>query len=184
MDYTHSYLSPLGRITLASDGESLTGLWFPGQKYFASTLGAEHEEKSLPIFTETDRWLRIYFGGKEPDFTPTLRMRGTAFRKAVWSALLGIPYGRTATYGDIARQLGLSPMYARAVGSAAGHNPLSIIIPCHRVVGADGSLTGYAGGLDRKIKLLALEHSHSANAEWYERKRNQDSAFFRCINFL
>ena len=159
MEYTYHYLSPLGGVTLASDGESLTGLWFDGQKYFASTLDAEHEEKSLPVFSQAERWLALYFSGKQPDFTPPLNARGTAFRRAVWDALLKIPYGQTVTYGDITRQLGLSLMYARAVGSAVGRNPISVIIPCHRVIGADGSLTGYAGGIEKKARLLALERA-------------------------
>ena len=159
MEYVHRYASPLGGVTLASDGESLIGLWFDGQKYFASTLDKEHEERSLPVFEDADRWLKCYFSGQNPDFTPALNLRGTGFCKAVWEALRKIPYGKTVTYGDITRQLGLPPVYARAVGSAAGRNPISIIIPCHRVIGADGSLTGYAGGLDRKTKLLTLEHA-------------------------
>ena len=163
MDYTRHYVSPLGGITLASDGERLTGLWFDGQKYFASTLAAESEEKNLPVFEETARWLERYFSGKQPDFTPPLCLRGTAFRRTVWEALLKIPYGQTVTYGDITRRLGLSPLYARAVGSAVGRNPISVIVPCHRVIGADGSLTGYAGGTDRKRRLLSLEHG-PANA--------------------
>ena len=165
MDYTHHYISPMGGITVAGDGEALTGLWFDGQKYYAGTLSPEHEEKELPVFTLTDRWLDMYFGGRQPDFTPPLVMRGSAFRRAVWEILLTVPYGRTVTYGEIAQRIavrqGLSRMSAQAVGGAVGHNPVSLIIPCHRVVGADGRLTGYAGGLDRKLRLLAMEAARS-----------------------
>ena len=163
MDYTSRYESPLGGVTLASDGECLTGLWFDGQKYFAETLDPRHTEKRLPVFDQAVRWLDVYFSGTEPDFTPPLRMETTPFRKAVWDILLTIPYGQTTTYGDIARRLarlsGLSRMSARAVGGAVGRNAISLIIPCHRVVGADGNLTGYAGGVERKARLLELERA-------------------------
>ena len=162
MDYTHHYDSPLGGITLASDGEALTGLWFDGQKYFAATLAAEHEEAPLPVFEEAEHWLDVYFSGREPDFTPPLSIQATAFRTAVWRALLTIPYGQTVSYGllaaKIAEREGFSRVSARAVGAAVGRNPVSLIIPCHRVVGANGSLTGYAGGLERKARLLTLEN--------------------------
>jgi methylated-DNA-[protein]-cysteine S-methyltransferase len=161
MEYTHRYVSPLGGITIASDGEALTGLWFDGQKYFADTLDPQHKEKDLPVFDEADRWLDVYFSGKAPDFTPMLRMKTTEFRKAVWEVLLTIPFGQTMTYGEIAaviaKQKGMNRMSAQAVGGAVGHNAISLMIPCHRVVGANGSLTGYAGGIDRKMKLLTLE---------------------------
>ncbi len=157
MDYTHAYLSPLGVITLASDGESLIGLWFEGQKYFGAALSGEHMEKSLPVFDLADRWLDLYFSGREPDFTPPLRPRGTAFQEAVWKRLLAIPYGQTVTYGEIAASLALPSGSAQAVGGAVGRNPISLMIPCHRVVGVRGSLTGYAGGVERKKRLLALE---------------------------
>lgn len=161
MEYTQHYNSPLGGITLASDGTSLIGLWFDGQEYFADALEKEHEEKDLPVFVETRRWLDIYFSGRQPDFTPPLRMKTTPFRKMVWEIMLTIPFGETMTYGAIAvriaRQKGLRQMSARAIGSAVGHNSISLIIPCHRVVGSEGKLTGYAGGLDKKVKLLELE---------------------------
>ncbi|MBQ9572436.1 MAG: methylated-DNA--[Acidaminococcaceae bacterium] len=161
MDYVHHYKSFLGNITMASDGEALTGLWFDGQKYFAETLGKEQEEKELPVFAQTERWLDIYFSGKQPDFTPPLSMKTTQFRKAVWDILLTIPYGRTMTYGQIAKiiakEKGIAGMSAQAVGGAVGHNPISLIIPCHRVVGTSGSLTGYAGGIRKKVRLLELE---------------------------
>lgn len=163
MDYIWHYTSPLGGITLASDGEALTGLWFDGQKFFGAGLDARNEEKRLPIFDETCRWLDIYFGGKVPDFTPKLNVRATPFSKAICVIMLAIPYGQTMSYGEIARlyarQTGLERMSSQAVGNAVAHNPISIIIPCHRVVGSDGSLTGYAAGLDRKLQLLNLEQS-------------------------
>ena len=148
---------------MASDGEDLTGLWFDGQKYFAAGIERETEEKNLPVFEQTDRWLNIYFQGKKPDFAPELAMYTTDFRKAVWKILLTIPYGQTMTYGEIAKQIaeqsGKKRMSAQAVGGAVGHNEISIIIPCHRVVGTSGSLTGYAGGIEKKVRLLQLEHA-------------------------
>lgn len=155
-DYTTQYQSPLGGITLASDGEALVGLWFDRQKFFGETLNPRHREcADLPVFDETRRWLDIYFSGQVPDFTPRLTMRTTPFRKSVWEVMLTIPYGQTMTYGDIAKRLGCRS--AQAVGGAVGHNSISLIIPCHRVVGANGSLTGYAGGIDRKRRLLEME---------------------------
>ena len=163
MVYTYYYNSPFGGITAASNGEAIMGLWFDGQKYFADTLLQEYEERDLPVFQEVKRWLDIYFSGREPDFMPPLLINTTPFRKAVWEIMLTIPYGQTMTYGEIAaiiaEQRGLFRMSARAVGGAVGHNSISIIIPCHRVVGGDGSLTGYAGGIDKKIKLLTLEQA-------------------------
>lgn len=161
MQYINHYDSPIGNILLAADNIGLTGLWFEGQKYFALHLDIEHQEKDLPVFTEAKRWLDIYFSGKEPDFTIPLHYKGTDFQKDVWEILCSIPYGKTMTYGEIARQIaskrGLKRMSAQAVGGAVGHNPISIIVPCHRVIGANGTLTGYAGGIDKKVKLLTLE---------------------------
>lgn len=161
MQYTNHYQSPLGGILLAGDETGLTGLWFDGEKYFADHLDPEHVEKDLPLFRETKRWLDIYFSGSEPGFMPPLHMTGSLFQLAVWEILRKIPYGSTTTYGEIARmiaaQKGLHRMSAQAVGGAVGHNEISIIVPCHRVVGANGSLTGYAGGISKKAKLLALE---------------------------
>lgn len=161
MQYISHYASPVGNILLAADNTGLTGLWFEGQKYFALSLDKEHEEKEIPLFEEVKQWLDIYFSGKEPDFTVPLHFTGTAFQNEVWEILYTIPYGQTMTYGEIAKQIavrkGLPHMSAQAVGGAVGHNEISIIVPCHRVVGADGSLTGYAGGIDKKIKLLQLE---------------------------
>lgn len=161
MFFNDYYNSPIGNITMVSDGESLCGLWFDGQKYFASTVKGETEDKTLPVFEQTKKWLDIYFSGNEPDFTPKLSLNGSEFRKAVWDILLTIPYDSVMTYGDIAKilakQRGVAKMSAQAVGGAVGHNPISIIVPCHRVVGTNGNLTGYAGGIDKKISLLKLE---------------------------
>lgn len=163
MTFIQHYDSPLGGILLAADEIGLTGLWFDGQKYFARGLSSEREERELPVLLEAKRWLDIYFTGKEPDFLPPLHSIGSAFRRSVWEILLQIPYGRTTTYGEIARRLAekqkLSRLSAQAVGGAVGQNAISIIIPCHRVVGTNGSLTGYAGGVDKKMKLLELEHA-------------------------
>lgn len=163
MTFVQHYNSPLGGILLAADEIGLTGLWFNGQKYFARSLPAGYTEQNTPALSEAKRWLEVYFTGKEPDFMPPLHIVGSAFRRAVWEILLQIPYGKTTTYGEIARQLAekqkLPRMSAQAVGGAVGHNEISIIIPCHRVVGTNGSLTGYAGGIDKKIKLLELEHT-------------------------
>lgn len=161
MQYTSRYRSPLGEMLLAADESGMTGLWFAGQKYFARHLDKEQVEKEIPLFTTVKQWLDVYFAGREPDFTVPLHFTGTAFQNEVWGILCAIPYGRTTTYGEIAKQLaarrGLPHMSARAVGGAVGHNPISILVPCHRVVGLGGSLTGYAGGLERKRCLLALE---------------------------
>lgn len=166
MQYTGTYMSPLGGITLASDGNSLTGLWFDGQKYFGSTLEKERRNvndtgRDLPVFEQARKWLDIYFQGVNPDFIPPLAPKGSVFRRDVWKLLMEIPYGETVTYGEISERIaekrGLKTMSAQAVGGAVGHNPVSIIIPCHRVLGRDGKLTGYAGGLDKKKYLLELE---------------------------
>ncbi len=161
MQYLSHYQSPIGDILLAADAIGLTGLWFEGQKYFALHPDKEREEKEVPLFEDVKRWLDIYFSGSEPDFTIPLHFVGTDFQTEVWKILCSIPYGQVTTYGEIAKQLaakkGLKHMSAQAVGGAVGHNKISIIVPCHRVVGTDGSLTGYAGGLDKKVKLLHLE---------------------------
>ena len=171
MDFISHYDSPLGAMTMASDGFCLIGLWFDGQKYFASILDKGCKERDdIPIFEETRRWLNLYFAGKVPDFTPTLLMRASDFRRRVWEILLTIPYGHTMTYGDVARiiahERGLASMSAQAIGGAVSHNPISLIIPCHRVVGADGSLTGYAGGIDRKKCLLAIENHFKSKSAY------------------
>ena len=163
MIYTCIYKSTLGSILLSADEIGLTGLWFEGQKYFANTLPEEHISQETSILTDAKKWLDVYFSGEEPKFTPALHLTGSTFRQAVWQILLQIPYGQTITYGEIARQMSeiqnTPHMSAQAVGGAVGHNEISIIIPCHRVVGSNGSLTGYAGGIDKKIALLKLEHT-------------------------
>ncbi len=161
MQFISHYPSPLGNILLAADDIGLTGLWFEGQKYFARGLKPPYEEKKIPLFEKTACWLDLYFSGKEPDFTLPLHLMGTEFQKEVWDILCSIPYGHTVTYGEIAGRLAaqrnMPHMSAQAVGGAVGRNGISIIVPCHRVVGTGGSLTGYAGGIDRKVKLLTLE---------------------------
>lgn len=167
MEYIYHYNSPLGGITMCSDGQALTGLLFDGEKYFAETFSAEPagmtecKDCSLPAFAETVRWLDTYFTGKDPGFLPPITLRTTPFRREVCEVMLTIPYGKTMTYGEIAARIakrrGLDRMSAQAVGGAVGHNPISLIIPCHRVIGTDGSLTGYAGGVEKKAKLLQLE---------------------------
>ena len=180
MQYTHTYPSPLGPLLLASDGNSLTGCWFEGQKYFARGLDPKASEAALPIFRDADHWLDLYFSGQNPDFSVPMHPKGTVFQETVWALLSTIPYGTTTTYGFLAKEIArrrsllqesvfpsskttLSPPphsgpSARAVGGAVGKNPISIFIPCHRVIGTDGSLTGYAGGTPRKIRLLELEN--------------------------
>ena len=160
MLYTSHYASPLGGMTLVSDGTALVGLYFDGQKYAAQGLDATRTQKNLLIFEEARRWLDVYFSGRKPDFMPALAPHGTAFQQSVWEILRTIPYGQTVTYGAIARRIEQNTgcrMSAQAVGGAVGRNPISILIPCHRVIGADGSLTGYAGGLDKKERLLQWE---------------------------
>lgn len=163
MVYTCIYQSPLGNILLAADEAGLTGLWFEGQKYFGNTLPKETVSQEIPVLIQAKKWLDVYFYGKEPDFTPALHPAGSTFRQAVWQILLQIPYGQTMTYGEIAKKMarmqGVPHMSAQAVGGAVGHNEVSIIIPCHRVVGTNGSLTGYAGGIEKKVALLELEHT-------------------------
>ena len=162
MRFFSRYSSPAGEITLASDGEKLTGLWFEGQRFFAAGLRADASEDDSPaIFAAAKEWLGEYFSGRRPDrsFLP-LAFEGSAYRRAVWTLLTEIPYGQVRTYGEIAalaaERVGGKPS-ARAAGGAAAHNPISILVPCHRVTGAKGELTGYAGGIDRKRMLLKLE---------------------------
>mgnify|MGYP000908602943 CR=1 FL=1 len=161
MVYTKHYISPLGGILLSADEVGLTGLWFDGEKYYAENLPEEHIEADTPILSEAVRWLDIYFSGRDPGFTPPLHMIGTPFQISVWNLLRKIPYGTTTTYGavasEIAAERGIARMSAQAVGGAGSHNAISIIIPCHRVVGAAGSLTAYAGGIEKKIWLLTHE---------------------------
>ena len=161
MDFTCTYASPLGDIELASNGEALIGLWFKGQKYDAATLSPTTQEKpDDSVLVQARAWLDAYFEGRNPGEIPPCAPRGSEFRQLVWAKLAEIPYGELVTYGDIAKAIEADTgkkRSARAVGGAVGHNPVSIILPCHRVVGASRSLTGYAGGIERKTALLKLE---------------------------
>ena len=168
--YTSNYASPLGDILLSADDEGLTGLWFVGQKYFAKGLSDDTVCMEVSVLKNAKEWLDIYFSGRKPDFSVPLHPAGTEFQREVWNILCSIPYGSTVTYGEIAARLcekrGLSHMSPQAVGGAVGHNRISIIIPCHRVVGADGSLTGYAGGVEKKLRLLELEGVRISSDAW------------------
>ncbi len=163
MYYTTTCPSPVGLLTLASDGEKLIGLWLKGQKYFGAAISEEVRERSnLPLFNKTKLWLDKYFSGKNPSISQLpLGPCGSEFRRMVWGLLCEIPYGEVVAYGEIAQKIAAAMkkpgMSSQAIGGAVGHNPISIVIPCHRVVGANGSLTGYAGGIDKKIRLLTLE---------------------------
>ncbi len=157
MLYESFYDSPLGKIILKSDGKALTGLAFCNESIKVPSSAA----RSLPMFAESIRWLDIYFHGGIPDFIPALSLEGTTFQKEVWEILKSIPYGGTMTYGEIgkviAKRKNMKRMSSQAIGQAVGHNPIAIIIPCHRVIGANNKMTGYAGGIDKKIALLNLE---------------------------
>jgi methylated-DNA-[protein]-cysteine S-methyltransferase len=161
MQYTTKYETPLGSVLLAADETGLTGLWFDGARYYAAGLAAQHKEKEMPVFEKVRTWLELYFAGKRPECLPPLHMIGSPFRVRIWEMMLQIPYGQTMTYGELAAQIakerGIERMSAQAVGGAVAHNPISILIPCHRMVGTNGSLTGYAGGIPRKAELLKLE---------------------------
>jgi methylated-DNA-[protein]-cysteine S-methyltransferase len=164
MYYSTSYQSPVGTLTFASDGDNLVGLWIEGQKYHGNTIPEEMTEKNdIPVFKTAKNWLDRYFAGEKPAISELpLAPIGGEFRQGVWSILCEIPYGEVITYGDIAKKMAVkmnkTRMSSQAVGGAVGHNPIAIIIPCHRVVGSNGSLTGYAGGIGTKVKLLELEH--------------------------
>jgi methylated-DNA-[protein]-cysteine S-methyltransferase len=166
MTYTCAIKTPLGVMTAAAENEALRGLWFAGQKYYPAKTGEWITKPEHPVFIILNRWLAGYFAGNNPPHTFRLDPQGTDFQKSVWEILLTIPYGRVSTYGEIAKRIaarrGLSSMSAQAVGGAVGHNPVSLLIPCHRVIGAGGSLTGYAGGIDKKKALLLLEHAETA----------------------
>ncbi len=162
MHYLSRYESPLGAMTMAGDGEYLTGLWFDGQKYNRSTISDDAVLRPhLPVFTQTAQWLDTYFGGADPGFTPPIRVEGSDFKKMVTSIMLSIPFGATSTYAriaaEVAHHMGRKQMSAQAVGGAVGRNPIVLIVPCHRVLASDGSLRGYAGGVDRKERLLEME---------------------------
>lgn len=159
--YSAIYQSPIGNIYLVADETGLTGLWFEKDKICTESLEKEYRNGYPTVFEEGKKWLDIYFSGKEPDFMPPVHMEGTPFQMRVWKILLQIPFGKTMTYGDlakiIAKEQGISRMSAQAVGGAVGRNKISIIVPCHRVVGSGGNLTGYGGGIEKKEKLLAIE---------------------------
>lgn len=161
MQYSYKYKTPLGKITMVSDGENLTGLLFDGQKYYNNVIPSDSRERFVPVFKAAAVWLDIYFGGGIPDFVPPIKLNGTPFRLAVWDIMSRIPYGSTVTYKEIAQNIalktGVPTMSSQAVGGAVAHNPVLIILPCHRVIASDGSLSGYAGGTDKKAALLALE---------------------------
>lgn len=157
MQYYDTYDSPFGEIFLTSDGEALTAVFFKGQKYADLYLDSEAIQRSLPVLEETKAWLDRYFCGEIPEKLPAILLLGTEFQIKVWTLLADIPYGKTATYGELAKKLGCRS--AQAVGGAVGRNPISILIPCHRVMGANGKLTGYAGGIGKKEALLKLERS-------------------------
>ena len=161
MQYMDTYQSPLGGITLACEADRLTGLWFDGQKYFGSTLADGARREAVPVLAQAREWLDRYFRGEDPGPLPPLELRGTPLQREVWALLLQIPRGQVTTYGRLAArmagQMGRPSMSAQAVGGAVGHNPISILVPCHRVVGGRGALTGYAGGTEKKSALLALE---------------------------
>ena len=163
MYYKTEYNSPIGKLMIASDGEKIVGLWMEGQKYFANAIkNGVIIEEDLPVFKKTKEWLDRYFEGKKPSIDELpLTPIGSPFRQKIWNMLCEIPYGKVITYGDIAKRIAklenIESMSSQAVGGAVGHNPISIIIPCHRVVGSGGSLTGYAGGIDKKVRLLEHE---------------------------
>lgn len=161
MLYYKKAASPLGEITLRSDGEALTGLWFADDKHYGTKDIAGAALAGLDVFMQAEEWLAEYFAGREPKVSVPLKLQGSEFQMQVWRLLQDIPYGRLVTYGDVAKKIaaqkGVARMSAQAVGGAVGHNPLCIIVPCHRVVGANGSLTGYGGGMWRKVRLLELE---------------------------
>ncbi len=164
MTYIYHYSSPLGHIIISSNGKEITGLWFEEQEHSGGTLIKEYKENALPVFDEAKKWLDTYFSGKAPDFTPPIKVDTTHFCKSVLEIVQTIPFGQTMTYGKIAnhiaKQRGSDKMSAQAVGRAVGSNPILLIIPCHRVVGANGNLTGYEGGLEKKLQLLTLEKAN------------------------
>ncbi len=164
MHYTSIYQSPVGEMLLAADEVGVVGLWFKNEKYYAYCLDKENEPRETHIIKKLKRWLDIYFEGREPDFTPPLHMIGTQFQLEVWNILREIPYGKTTTYNEIAKKIaknrGIERMSAQAVGTAVGKNSINLIVPCHRVVGTNNSLAGYAGGIDKKITFLKLEGAY------------------------
>ncbi len=171
MLFISDYQSPLGKIILTADEIGLTGLWFEGQKDIPHHLDKTHEKREIPLFRKVKQWLDTYFTGVEPNISIPVHVTGTAFQNEVWEILASIPYGKTITYGEIARQLaekkGIPRMSAQAIGGAVGRNKISILIPCHRVVGAKGNLIGYTGGIDKKAALLKFEKSEIKRINGY-----------------
>ncbi|WP_066639004.1 methylated-DNA--[protein]-cysteine S-methyltransferase [Desulfolucanica intricata] len=176
-EYIYKYNSHIGMLTVLSDGENITGLWIKNIRNSENSEIIEVDAGDLPVFEKTREWLDCYFDGKEPDFMPPVKTKGTEFRQSVWRILREIPYGKVITYGDIAGrialQTGKTKMSARAVGGAVGNNPVSILIPCHRVVGAKGNLTGYGGGLDIKVRLMQLEGMDMSRFHMPSKKRQK-----------
>jgi methylated-DNA-[protein]-cysteine S-methyltransferase len=160
---TCSYPSPLGEILASAEQGALTGLWFEAQRHYPQGFESWETKPDEPVLKKLGEWLERYFEGSAEPFAGPLALRGTPFRREVWDLLLEIPYGETRSYGEMARMLGarhgIAKMAAQAVGQAVGHNPVSLVVPCHRVIGTQGSLTGYGGGLDKKLYLLKLEGS-------------------------
>ena len=157
MEYFDIFDSPLGEIVLTCDSEYLTAVFFAGQKYADRYLAPDAIQGSFPVLEDAKTWLAQYFRGNIPEHLPAVKLTGTPFQKQVWELLMEIPYGETVTYGELSKKLGCRS--AQAVGGAVGRNPISILIPCHRVVGASGNLTGYAGGVEKKEYLLTLERA-------------------------
>ncbi len=159
--YTQIYNSPLGKILIAANEAEICGIWFYGQKHFAAGLSSNNTNMKTAVINNAIEWLDIYFSGKKPDFMPKIHLNGTSFQREVWNILLEIPYGQITTYGMIAQKIalrhGLCKMSAQAVGNAVSRNRISMIVPCHRVLGCNYKLTGYAGGIDKKLALLKLE---------------------------
>lgn len=168
MLYYTEYNSKIGKLIIESNGENIVGLYKEGQKYFAKEIDQMQKADNLEILVKTKKWLDRYFNGEEPSYTElSLKPIGGEFRQVVWKLLLEIPYGKVTSYGALAKKVAKimkkEKMSAQAIGGAVGHNPISIIIPCHRVIGANGSLTGYAGGIETKRKLLELENADMNN---------------------
>ncbi|AYD39452.1 methylated-DNA--[protein]-cysteine S-methyltransferase [Clostridium fermenticellae] len=168
MVYTTVIQTPLGMVRASAEKNALKGLWFIGQKYYPKNVELWINKPDYRIFKETDRWLKNYFSGRKNLCLPKLEPEGTKFQRDVWNVLLQIPYGKVITYGEIAKKIAelraIGSMSAQAVGGAVGHNPISILIPCHRVIGSNGNLTGYAGGIQKKRALLMLEKAQIYNA--------------------
>lgn len=176
-EYIYKYNSPIGVLTISSDGEDITGLWIKNRRCSENTKIIEVDADEISVLKKNQEWLHCYFDGKEPNFMPPIKIEGTEFRQSVWKILREIPYGQVITYGDIARKIALqrgkTKMSPQAVGGAVGDNPVSILIPCHRVIGGKGNLTGYGGGLDIKVHLLQLEGMDMSKFHMPQNKKGQ-----------